>query len=140
MTHHTKTLGDLGVLHSKIDLMEKGFVTCSPDTEHAPYDVVACKEGRCYTIQVKARTVTDRGSCEIWFRSVWADKKGNHIKQIDKSLIDVYCLYCTHNKKCYYFNPDNYNKSIAIRFVETKNGSRQGINWHEDFLEFPKLP
>ena len=44
-THHTKTKGDLGVMAAAYDLTNKGFIVCFPMTEHAPYDLLADREG-----------------------------------------------------------------------------------------------
>ena len=43
--HHTKVKGDLGVFKAQLDLFEQGFVILSPVTEHAPFDLVAYKDG-----------------------------------------------------------------------------------------------
>ena len=139
MTHHTKTFGDLGVLHAKIDLLNKGYFTCTPDTEHSPFDLVAFKEGKCYTVQVKARTVNVKGCIEVAFKSNWTDRKGTHIKPVNKSNIDLYCIFCLDTNNCYYFDPKVYAKSITIRVLESKNNQTSNVNWHEDFLTIPKL-
>ena len=137
MKHHTKTLGDEGVLRAKLDLLKRGYVTCSPDTEHAPFDLIAWKDGRSVTIQVKARNVTSRGCVGVSFKSYWADKHGSHMVEVDKNAIDLYCVYCPQTELCYYFDPKKYNKGISIRVEESKNSQKLGINWHEDFLEVP---
>ncbi|WP_367281924.1 group I intron-associated PD-(D/E)XK endonuclease [Tunicatimonas pelagia] len=51
--HHTKSLGDLGVLKVQCNLFEQGYIPCIPLTEHVPYDLVACNENGCKRIQVK---------------------------------------------------------------------------------------
>ena len=45
MSHHTKNKGDLGVLKAQLNLFEQGFTICLPQTEHAPFDLVAYKQG-----------------------------------------------------------------------------------------------
>tara|TARA_R110002020_G_scaffold1459_2_gene6571 strand:+ start:241 stop:666 length:426 start_codon:yes stop_codon:yes gene_type:complete len=141
MKHHTKTLGDLGVLKAKLDLFEKGYITCSPDTEHSPFDLVAVREEQCLRVQVKARNIDKVGTCTVHFRSSWADKNGTHMKRVDKSLIDLYCVYCVSTDKCYYFDPSKYKSSITLRMTEAKGTQKtnKNINWHEDYLGIPKL-
>lgn len=138
--HHTKHKGDLGVLKAQLDLFQKGFVVCIPQTEHAPFDLVACKEGKCYSFQVKYREGKN-DKLEIEFRNSHADKNGTHSKSIDKTLIDFYCIYCPDNDKCYYFNPKKFNKSITIRIAESIRYPKRmnTMNWHEDFLEIPEI-
>jgi hypothetical protein len=53
--HHTKSKGDLGILKAKLDLFEQGYLILNPETEHAPFDIVAYKEGTFKSVQVKYR-------------------------------------------------------------------------------------
>ena len=43
--HHTKTLGDLGVLKAQVDLYQKGYWVSIPLTEHAPFDLMSTRNG-----------------------------------------------------------------------------------------------
>jgi hypothetical protein len=43
--HHTKVKGDLGVLKAQVSLYEQGYLILQPVTEHAPFDLVAYKDG-----------------------------------------------------------------------------------------------
>ena len=43
--HHTKDKGDLGVAKAHADLVEKGWLVLFPTTEHAPFDLVAYRDG-----------------------------------------------------------------------------------------------
>jgi hypothetical protein len=51
--HHTKVKGDLGVLKAQVSLYEQGYLILQPVTEHAPFDLVAYKDGIFKWIQVK---------------------------------------------------------------------------------------
>jgi hypothetical protein len=53
--HHTKSKGDLGILKAKLDLFEQGYLILNPETEHAPFDIVAYKKGNFRRVQVKYR-------------------------------------------------------------------------------------
>lgn len=64
-THHTKNIGDLGVLKAKVDLYEQGYMILNPETEHAPFDLVIYKDGVFKTVQVKYRSLRKNGTIEI---------------------------------------------------------------------------
>lgn len=134
MKHHTKHLGDLGVLKAQLDLFNKGYVVCNPLTEHAPFDLVVCKEGKCLTIQVKTRSLTNKGNLEIRFSSSWADKNGNHVSPVDKSLIDRYCVYCPETDTCYYFDPQDFGKSVTLRIDPPKNNQKTNVRLASEFI------
>jgi len=136
MRHHTKDKGDLGVLKAKCDLCEKGFVVLTPETEHAPFDLVIYKNGVFKTVQVKYRAAK-KGSVTVVFRSYWSDSNGCHKKEVDKSLIDLYCIYCPDSAKCYYFDPKQHNKAITLRLDPSKNNQTEKINFADDFLRVP---
>lgn len=52
--HHTKDKGDLAAARVIADLVEKEYSIFVPVvTEHAPFDLIAYKDGKCYRIQAK---------------------------------------------------------------------------------------
>jgi hypothetical protein len=56
MTHHTKDKGDIGVAKAHADLVTQGYVVLFPATEHAPFDLVAYRNGEFERVQVKYRS------------------------------------------------------------------------------------
>ncbi len=135
-THHTKDKGDLGVAKAYCDLVEKGYTVLFPSTEHAPFDLVAYDGSKFTRIQVKYRRAVN-GAIQIKVINWWADKNGSHGKQIDKSQIDVFCVYCPDTDKCYYFKPENVGKCFTIRIATPKNNQAKGVNFAEDYTETP---
>tara|TARA_Y100000593_G_scaffold49908_1_gene94036 strand:+ start:5059 stop:5469 length:411 start_codon:yes stop_codon:yes gene_type:complete len=136
MNHHTKDKGDLGVLKVKCDLCSKGYSILSPETEHAPFDLVAYRGENFKRMQVKYRSVKN-GAVEVSFRTTWADKNGSHIKYYDLSEIDIIAIYCPDTDKCYYLNPRNFNKAIRLRVETPKNNQSINIKFANDYLEVP---
>ena len=134
--HHTKQLGDLGVLKAQIDLFTKGYIISMPMTEHAPFDLIIYKDGLCKTVQVKARTLI-KGRLEINFRNSYSDSKGVHTIPVDKTHIDIYCVYCPDTDECYYFDPKKFNKSITLRVEKPKNNQYENINFIHDYCHVP---
>ena len=127
----------MGVLKCKVDLHEKGYIILNPETEHAPFDVVAYKDNKFLRIQVKYRTVVD-DCVEVKFRSSWNDKNGCHVQQIDKLDIDLICVFINETNKCYYVDPKKFNTGIKLRVRESKNKHSES-HYIENFLEIPVL-
>jgi hypothetical protein len=136
-THHTKTKGDLGVMAAAYDLTKKGFIVCAPMTEHAPYDLVADRDGAIIRVQVKYRTMTD-GYVEVPFKSSWADRHGVHVSFIDKNAVDVFCIFCPDNERCYYVDPLEFRTAVRLRIAPTSNNQRRGVFFADDYLDIPE--
>ncbi len=134
--HHTKNKGDLGVLKAQLDLYEKGYMILIPHTEHSAFDLVAYKDGNFLRVQVKYRKLRG-GKIEVLFSTCWSDKNGTHTQDYDKNEIDLMCIYCPDTDKCYYINPNEYSKSVALRLYPPKNNQKIGVNLAEDYLSIP---
>jgi hypothetical protein len=135
--HHTKEKGDLGVLKAQLDLFEQGFTIFTPQTEHCPFDLVAYRDGEFRRVQVKYRAVDRLGKIEVKFSTCWADKNGTHTVPVDKSEIDIYCIYCPDTDECYYLEPGQFGANASLRVEAPKNGQRKGINFAADFRRAP---
>jgi hypothetical protein len=132
MKHHTKNKGDLGVLKAQADLAQKEYCVLNPLTEHAPFDVVAYKGQAFKRIQVKYRTAS-KGVLQIRFKNFWVDRHGLHSVPLDKSQVDLFCVYCPDTDKCYYFDPKAFGKSLTLRIAPPKNGQKKNLKLAEDF-------
>ncbi len=135
--HHTKTLGDLGVLKAQVDLYVKGYFVSIPLTEHAPFDLIITKDGKSKTVQVKSRNVNKKGSIEILFRQSHSTSRGVHTKHWNKNEIDIVCIFCPQTDLCYYFDPKKFQRSFSLRVEVPKNNQKQGIHFANDFREVP---
>ena len=136
MPHHTKDKGDLGIAKAHADLVGKGFMVLFPATEHAPFDIVAYRDGQFRRVQVKFRSART-GSVSVRFRSVWADRDGTHMKPIDKASIDVVCVYCPETDECYYLRPHDFRESVSLRVTPSRNGQKSGVLLAADFRHLP---
>ena len=136
MNHHTKNKGDVGVLKAQADLAEKGFIILTPHTEHAPFDVGAYKDGDFRRVQVKYRQSTS-GKLEDRMRSCWSDRNGVHIKDVDKSEVDVICIYCPDADQCYYFLPWECDKSFTLRISPSLNNQSKNVKLASDYCRVP---
>ena len=135
--HHTKDKGDLGVLKAQIDLFEQGFTIFVPLTEHWLFDLVAYKDGEFHRVQVKYRSLDQFGKVEVKFSTCWADRNGTHTSPIDKSEVDIYCVYCPEVDECYYLRPDDFGSNVSLRVEAPKNGQQKGVNFAADFRRAP---
>ncbi|UTR11293.1 group I intron-associated PD-(D/E)XK endonuclease [Evansella sp. LMS18] len=137
MYHQTKNKGDLGVLKAQVDLYQKGYMILTPQTEHAPFDIVTYKDFSFKRVQVKYREVNARGNIEIRFRSSYINSSGNINKPVNKDHVDVYCVYCPQTDECYYFNPKKYNNSLTLRINLPKNSQKENIHMASDYRNLP---
>jgi len=137
LSHHTKSKGDLGVLKAQVDLFEQGFTICVPQTEHAPFDLVAYKNGEFRRVQVKHRALNKNGVLDIKFVTCWADRHGIHSVPIDKGEIDLYCIYCPDTDRCYYLEPHRYCSNVSLRVKAPKNCQTKRVHFAADFRRAP---
>jgi hypothetical protein len=135
-SHHTKDKGDLGVLHAMVDLAEKGYILLQPMTEHAPFDLVAYKNGRFLRVQVKYRAAV-RGAVALDLKSNWADRHGVHKTYLDKESFDLLCIYCPDSRACYYVDPTAVELGVSIRLEPPRNNQAKRIRWAKDLREIP---
>jgi len=126
LVHHTKTKGDLGVAKAFADLVEQGFIVLFPSTEHAPFDLVAYADGVFHRVQVKYRSMR-RGGVKLEFASNWSDRNGTHRLALDKTAIDVVCIYCPEADECYYLRPLDHGVTVTLRIAPTRNNQRAGV-------------
>ena len=135
--HHTKEKGDLGVLKAQVDMFEQGFSILMPQTEHAPFDLVAYKDGSFHRIQVKYRKVDKFGKLEIKFSTCWTDKAGTHTVPVNKDEVDLYCVYCPDTDECYYLSPDEFSSNVSLRVNTPKNNQSKNVRFASDFRRVP---
>ena len=134
--HHTKEKGDLGIAKAHADLVEKGYIVLFPATEHAPFDLVAYREGTFWRIQVKYRAAR-AGALTVHLRSVWADRNGTHMRPMDKLAIDLVCVYCPDSGECYYLRPSDFGQSVTLRIEPSRNKQVSGVQHAAKFREVP---
>ena len=137
--HHTKNKGDYGLFQAQLDLVKKGYGILLPITEHEAFDLVAYRGDTFTRIQVKYRRAVN-GVILLPFSSSWADRHGVHTVLMDKSAVDLVCIYCPDTDRCYYIDPRRFRSAVRIRLDETRNGQTKGVWYAKDFLEIPEAP
>jgi hypothetical protein len=132
--HEKKIKGDIGVGYAIAILTEQLWNVCLPLTEHAPYDLIAEKDGLCKRVQVRYCT-PNGGVMIIKLKSSWSDKHGNHVKKRVKGDFDTICGFNPENKTCYFLSDEDFENgnSINIRMEKPKNNQLKGIRLAEDF-------
>ena len=136
-SHHTKDKGDLGGDKAQVDLFEQGFAIFAPQTEHSPFDLVAYRDGEFRRIQVKYRAIDKFGKLDVKFSTCWTDKRGTHTVPIDKSEVDLYCVYCPDTDDCYYLDPKEFRTNATLRVETPKNCQRKNVKFAADFRRAP---
>jgi hypothetical protein len=136
--HHTKDKGDLGVAKVFADLVEQGLAILFPATEHAPFDLVAYDGDRFIRIQVKYRSAR-RGVVRVYFRSVWNDRHGTHVRPMDKASVDVVALYCPEVDQCFYVDPSGVGGGVTLRLDPAANRQEVGVRYADQFRQMPDI-
>ena len=137
--HHTKSKGDLGLIHAMGDLAEKGWGILLPVTEHAAFDLVAFRGDRFLRVQVKYRAAVN-GVITVPFKTCWADRHGIHTQPVDRNEVDLFSIYCPDTKICYYLDPSSIAEStISLRLEPTRNNNSKRVRWAKDHVEIPAV-
>jgi hypothetical protein len=136
VTHHTKDKGDLGVAKAHADLVSQGYVVLFPATEHAPFDLVAYRDGAFERVQVKYRSASS-GRVQVVLRTCWADRHGTHERPVDKTQVDVICIYCPETDECYYVRPADHDLCVSIRVTPARNNQVVGVLVASSFRLMP---
>ena len=134
--HHTKTKGDIAVLCCAADLARKGFLVLWPCTEHAPFDLVAYREGRFIRVQVRY-VCARRGRIQVTFTNSYGDASGSHKRRLDRRHVDLVCAYCPDTETCYYIKLVEKAESATLRIGKTANGQTARIRWAEKYTQVP---
>ena len=135
--HHTKDKGDVGVAHAIADLADQGFVVLTALCEHAPFDLVAYRDGTFARVQVKYRTLASNGAIKVNFVSSWSDSRGTYHRPIDKQEVDVVCIYCPDTGACYYVDPKAFGMPVSLRISPSGNGQTRNVLIADDYRGVP---
>ncbi len=138
--HHTKDKGDVGVAHAIADPADQGFVVLTALCEHAPFDLVAYRDGTFARVQVKHRTLASNGAIKVNFVSSWSDSRGTYHRPIDKQEVDVVCIYCPETRACYCVDPKAFGISVSLRVRPSGNNQARNVLWAEQFRIVPGAP
>lgn len=125
--HHTKDKGDIGLTKTIADLTKKGYSCFVALSEHNAVDLVAIKNRKVITFQVKYSS-----SFTIDSNTSWNDKNGNHKSRYHKDDFDFFAIYYPKNDKVYYIPWDGGFNTLKMRTKLPK--STNPFYWHEDFL------
>ena len=88
---------------------------------------VAYKDGTFSRVQVKYRSARN-GVVYVVFTSTWADGHGIHKRALDKSEVDVICIFCPETDACYYIDPSAHRGSRKVRLTPARNNQVAGVN------------
>ena len=91
---------------------------------------------RFFRVQVKYRAAVN-GQIAFPLATCWADKHGTHTVPIDKSSIDLLCVYCPDTRTCYYVDPHRVRKSVVLRIEPPRNFQKKNITWAHECTDIP---
>lgn len=134
---NTKDKGDLAQLAVAKDLMIQGYKIAFPYGDSWDYDLIACKDGIFYRVQVKytesnGEVVVVDCSC----RSTHAGKTTT-TKMYTAEMIDWIAVYDKQTDISYYIAASQLGSGkseLYLRLVPSKNNQQKGIRWARDYL------
>ena len=86
---------------------------------------------------MKYRKVDQSGKIDVKFSTSWADRQGTHTVAIDKSQVDVYCIYCPDSDECYYIDPRTFGLNASLRVRAPKNNQVKNVKFAADYRRAP---
>ena len=136
-----KEKGDIGLAAAISYLVKNGIHISIPLSEHLKYDVIGEKNGICKRIQVRFTTPKKNGVMEVKLKSVWSNKKGNHILKRGIGDFDILAIYCPQNDKTYFIGDGDFNNTTAInlRLKEISDKNQHKSRLAEDFENCTKF-
>jgi len=106
--HWTKTKGDIAVEKVKCFLLERNVISCTPNSEHQPFDIVAVfPDGEMKRISVKYCSVIppgkrNAGAIAMRMRSSYSDASGAHNRAHGRHDYDCFACFCPDTDKVYF--------------------------------------
>jgi len=123
-------------MYAQLDLARRGYTVLLPLTEHAEFDLVAYKDHRFLRVQVKYRTAKN-GCVELRLATFWADRHGIHASPIDRTAVDLFCIYCPDTDRCYYVDSRDCPRQLFLRVQPARSSQQKGIRWGRDYEDIP---
>ena len=77
------------------------------------------------------------GYINVCFKSIWVDRHRIHAVPMDKSLVDLVCVYSPDTGQCYYIDPKEHQGSVQLRLVPSRNNQKKKIHLAEAFKHIP---
>jgi hypothetical protein len=108
-----KQKGDIGLAKAIAELTCMDVHVSLPLSEHLKYDIIGEYKGILKRIQVRYTTAKNN-KIEIKLKSVWSNKKGNHILLREKGDFDILAAYCPNTNKVYFLDDKTFDNTTAI--------------------------
>lgn len=130
----TNQKGDIGLAKVIADATGKGYLCFVPLSPHTAIDLIlVSKEGGNRRIQVKYSSMVG-GAINVRMQTTTCDGKRTYQNTTDKSLIDLFAVYCPELDKVLYLDTSKIDPSYKIFSIQTEKGN---IRSHrvEDYLD-----
>jgi hypothetical protein len=133
-----KEKGNIGLAKAMAELTVQKIHVSIPIEEDLKYDLVVEKEGVCKRMQVRYCTPSE-SVLAVKLKSVWSDKKGNHVVVRQKGDFDILAVYCPSNDEVYFVDDKGFENTtvIYLRLFKSKNNHK--VRMAKDYLDCGKL-
>lgn len=131
---HSKVKGNIGEAAVIFDLFKRGFSVFREIGDLSKTDLIVLIDTKPYKIQVKNNVYApNNGSITLSL-----NKSGPNYKfKYTKEDVDLFALYISEIDKVVYISWKDLEGSsnINIRYKETLNKQKTGINWYEKYTD-----
>ena len=135
--HHTKSKGDLGLVHAMADLAEKGWGILAPLTEHAAFDLVAFRDDTFLRVQVKYRAAV-AASVSVLSSHVLGGSTRRPSRSRSIGRRSICSASIARTQTCYYVDPSTVaTTGYPSADSPTRNNMAKRVTWAKDFTEIP---
>jgi hypothetical protein len=133
----TQKKGDLGLVKVIENLVEQGIAVSLPISESQKYDLIAEKDNKCKTVQVRYSSLKD-GSIYIKLRSIWTNGNGTQYRSRKKDDFDVLAVFCPDTKEVYFLDGQKFSNGIAVFLrVDEPKANKSKCRMTKEYLQFP---
>ena len=77
------------------------------------------------------------GKIDVKFSTCWTDRSGTHTVPVDKTGIDLFCVYCPDTDECYYLKPGEFGSNATLRVEAPKNRQAKLVKFASDYRRVP---
>ena len=86
-------VGSLGEISVQKEFILSGYEVYSPVTDNTKYDLIASKDGKVYTVEVKSTNRKVGGFYRVQIKKVRSNKTRNVVTRFDNTQVDLLAIY-----------------------------------------------
>lgn len=114
--------GSLGEISVAKEFLKMGYEVYKSITDCSEYDMIVCKDGIIYKVEVKSTTTIKDGKYAVMLKSVRSNKTQNKSYNFDKTKVDFLAIY---------LEPED--RTIILKASEVTQLAQMTL-YHKDYI------